>query len=1182
MIGRCSTDNTQQIENVVTKIINFKPETMVGNNSMFTVLGDDDNQSLYFQQSCALYQLNTIPFLDSYQNSVMYPDEYYGFLPSGWNHVLPWGISALSTQYAMGQRFMNYMGHGTDVKWHLNTTNGFDYDDLGFEHQDKLPFIFSAACLTGAFQTVDDCMAERFLCEDPDIGAISFVGSSKTSFSTSFKLVPEYYSSVFDNYSYVTGESIMEIKIANWDDAWYTYNGNHNYCREYNLFGDPALNIIYENTDEINPDLVIKKNEIYFSQEQIQFGDIVTIDAVIRNYSWKDAAGFNVNCYAGDPSLPGTILIGSNQIDELNGNEQETTSYTWNTEEFGADIYDIYIVVDPENQITEMNYDNNINYRTKAVYYFHPNFPVSNNMQFNSHVVTFDVNEDYEGKEIMHGTSKFTIDGQLLNPYNTTQTIGNTCIANLSNNTDYQIICAEKTNAKVTSTGIPDWEYSIDGKKYSPLVFDIDSDGYEEVFCLSIDNSNNAKVYCLNYNGDLRWSIDFLSEAPDIFYSDMLVGNFNGEFNSLVFIDKFGKVFNIYESPIGEPQIINYQVLPNCIEIVTSPVASDINKDGIAEIVLVYKGIYHFNEVLMLANIDANEFVINTFIVVDYQNKIINPVISDINNDGQSEIIIGVVKSGIYIYNMELVLQNYIPDNNLINSEIVIGDIYDDGDLDIFCQVKIDNFYGIKAYDIEGNKTFFAPVIGDYESCWLDDLNNDKQLDFIYADKDDLYVVNLLNAGDNIGWPGQRANLRNTGVYEQPAFFGENGETVYWMNTISISADVDNIIPEGSTVVIKPGTKIRAHANSSLIVHGNLIAEGTEKHPITFTADINYAQEGYWQGITVPNHSSISMQYCEIKDAEIGVLFEDYNEVTFNNCLLENNLEGIGVFNSRPVIKENIITANITGIGCYKNAAPVLSDFHYVEPFRNGIINNNTGILLSNSIVYLDNGYNDIYNQFSGGYYINIISEPANYIKATRNFWGTTNLDIIFENLNPSEYFDIEPVLPFSQSSYEFSGSDETEMLQSATNSMESEDYPAAEYTYKTIIQQYPETQEAYVSVSGLYDCIRKSNGNMQNLETYYTNLYNDSTYSQEFNKLVFGYINLCKREQAKFDEAVANYETIILNDPTYNDSVFAVIDIGNTYEEAGNYKSTLGTLSYLVPLSRAKHVEKQCICFYH
>jgi tetratricopeptide (TPR) repeat protein len=147
---------------------------------------------------------------------------------------------------------------------------------------------------------------------------------------------------------------------------------------------------------------------------------------------------------------------------------------------------------------------------------------------------------------------------------------------------------------------------------------------------------------------------------------------------------------------------------------------------------------------------------------------------------------------------------------------------------------------------------------------------------------------------------------------------------------------------------------------------------------------------------------------------------------------------------------------------------------------------------------------------------------------------------------------------------------------------MESEDYPAAEYTYKTIIQQYPETQEAYVSVSGLYDCIRKSNGNMQNLETYYTNLYNDSTYSQEFNKLVFGYINLCKREQAKFDEAVANYETIILNDPTYNDSVFAVIDIGNTYEEAGNYKSTLGTLSYLVPLSRAKHVEKQCICFYH
>ncbi len=148
-------------------------------------------------------------------------------------------------------------------------------------------------------------------------------------------------------------------------------------------------------------------------------------------------------------------------------------------------------------------------------------------------------------------------------------------------------------------------------------------------------------------------------------------------------------------------------------------------------------------------------------------------------------------------------------------------------------------------------------------------------------------------------------------------------------------------------------------------------------------------------------------------------------------------------------------------------------------------------------------------------------------------------------------------------------------MMKSANNSMENGDYTAAENTYKAIIQQYPETTEAYLSISGLFKCTDKSNGNWSDLEIYYNELYNDSTYNEDFQKLALGYINLSKRRQGKFAEAIANYESIILSNPTYNDSVYAVIDIGNTYEEAGNYKSTLGQLSWLVPLSRAKHVEK-------
>jgi len=755
---------------------------------------------------------------------------------------------------------------------------------------------------------------------------------------------------------------------------------------------------------------------------------------------------------------------------------------------------------------------------------------------------------------------------------------GNTCIANLSNNTEYQVVQINKDpTPKITSTGNPGWEYPIEGKIYSPVIFDINNDGYEEVFCLSIGNSDVYNLYCLNYSdGSLRWLIEDFTEGEYIFYPDILTGNFNGEFNSIIIFDKYGNTFNVYESPVGVPQVVNYQVLTDCIEIVTSPVASDINKDGIAEVILVYRGLDHSGEeVLKLVNINANEFIINTILILDYEGNIIHPVISDLNNDGQSEIILGVVKNGIYIYNMELILQNYIPDNKLLDSEFVIGDIYNDGDLDILCLVGIDNFTGIRGYNINGTQTSYTSVLGKNMDCWIEDIDNNSTFDLVYSVKDELFVTNITNAGKDIGWPGQSANIRNTGVYEQPAYFGESGETVYWANTIILSPDVDNIIPGGSTVIIKPGTKIKAHANSSLIIQGTLIAEGTEKFPVVFSADITGAEKGYWQGIAVSNHSILSLKYCEIKDAEIGVLFEYNNDEAFTQCLLENNIVGIGAFHSSPIIKENIVTENTTGISCYNSASPILADPYFETPYKNGIVNNMTGIKLNKSMVYLNHGYNDIYNLFSGGYYINNVSDPPSNTKAKHNYWGTTDLVQIYANLNPPEYFTIVPVLSSPQSSYVYEGDEESDMLQSASFSMEAGDYATAEDTYKTIIQQYPESSEAYVSISGLYDCTQVANWNWSNLEDYYNGLYSDSTHSQVFKNMVFGYINLCKRKQGNYEEAISNYEAIVQNNPTYIDSVFAVIDIGNTYEEAGNYKSTLGQLSELIPVNRAKHVEK-------
>jgi len=396
------------------------------------------------------------------------------------------------------------------------------------------------------------------------------------------------------------------------------------------------------------------------------------------------------------------------------------------------------------------------------------------------------------------------------------------------------------------------------------------------------------------------------------------------------------------------------------------------------------------------------------------------------------------------------------------------------------------------------------------------------------------------------------------------------------MNTISLTPGIDNIIPVGSTVVIKQGTKIIAHENSSLIVQGTLIAEGTEKHPITFFGDIGGAEKGYWQGITVSNHGIASFKNCTVKDAEIAILAEDNSNVSVTGCTIENNITGIGAFNSEPYIKENHITNNDKGIGSYKNGSPVLSDIKNETPFRNAVLDNSECIYINNANIYLDYGFNDIFNTPAAGYYIRISTESAQTeVFARNNYWGSTDLTQINKHIEPSEAVAIEPILTSPQTVYSPPGGSEKDLLKNAETDKENGDYQSAENTYKTIIEQYPASEEAYMSVSGLFECRKAANGNMHDLETYFNGLYNDTTLSEAFHKLTFGYINLCKRSQAKFSEAIANYESIIQNNPTYNDSVFAVIDIGNTYEEAGNYKSTLGTLSYLVPVSRAKHVEK-------
>ena len=136
------------------------------------------------------------------------------------------------------------------------------------------------------------------------------------------------------------------------------------------------------------------------------------------------------------------------------------------------------------------------------------------------------------------------------------------------------------------------------------------------------------------------------------------------------------------------------------------------------------------------------------------------------------------------------------------------------------------------------------------------------------------------------------------------------------------------------------------------------------------------------------------------------------------------------------------------------------------------------------------------------------------------------------------------------------------------------EEYQDAENTYKELAETYPQSAEACLAISGLFKCTKNSTGNWEEYEEYINQIRSDTSLPVIYRKTLFGYLNLCKREKQEYNEAIANYESILTNNPTYNDSCYSVINIGNTYLEAGNAKSTYGKLSYLRPKSTKAHIE--------
>ncbi len=138
--------------------------------------------------------------------------------------------------------------------------------------------------------------------------------------------------------------------VADPDDAILESDETNNTAmRSFNVTGLP-------------PDLAINTNDITYTPASPEEGDIVTISANIHNIGEGSATSIMVGVYEGNPNAGG-IQIGSAFINFILPDSALTIEIDWQTIEKEGNN-DIWVVIDPDNEIVETGKLNNIANKT--------------------------------------------------------------------------------------------------------------------------------------------------------------------------------------------------------------------------------------------------------------------------------------------------------------------------------------------------------------------------------------------------------------------------------------------------------------------------------------------------------------------------------------------------------------------------------------------------------------------------------------------------------------------------------------------------------------------------------------------------------------------------------------------------------------------------------------------------
>jgi len=176
---------------------------------------------------------------------------------------------------------------------------------------------------------------------------------------------------------------------------------------------------------------------------------------------------------------------------------------------------------------------------------------------------------------------------------------------------------------------------------------------------------------------------------------------------------------------------------------------------------------------------------------------------------------------------------------------------------------------------------------------------------------------------------------------------------------------VQNHVVVKAPLTIEPGTVVKFSINNlaDLTLQNDFYVKGTREEPVIFTSirDDSYmgdndGDHGYykpckedWMGLNFNPYQDyvLEIEYAKIMYSAFGISIyssnNHYKSRTVKNCEMKNNGYGILVYNTEPVIENNLITNNQFGIG-------VSASSKVTKITNNSIYDNETGAKGNNSI----------------------------------------------------------------------------------------------------------------------------------------------------------------------------------------------------------------------------------------